>query len=297
MLSKNQNGNVLKIGLPKGSLQEATFKYMAKAGFNFSSSSRSYFPTADDDELQGILIRAQEIARYTEDGVFDIGITGIDWVKETRADIIEVADLKYSRATMRPLKWVLAVPNDSPIQTVKDLEGKRIATEVVNLTSDYLKEKGVKADVEFSWGATEVKTPTLVDAIVEATETGSSLRANNLRIVDTLVVSTTRLIANKESWQNPWIREKTEALVTLLQGAIRAQDMVGLKMNVMQKDVDTLVKNLPAAKTPTISQLYDSDWVAVEIIVSEKTVREVIPALIKSGAKDIFEYPLNKYIP
>ncbi|MBN2201085.1 ATP phosphoribosyltransferase, partial [bacterium] len=211
---------VLKIGLPKGSLQEATFKYFANAGFHFSTNTRSYFSSVDDEELQGILLRAQEIATYVQDGVFDIGLTGRDWVLETGADVVEVVDLLYSRQSLRPLRWVLAVPHDSPIRSVRDLEGKRIATEVVNLTRRYLREKGVHAEVEFSWGATEVKAPLLVDAIVEATETGGSLRANGLRIVDELVVSTTRLIANKESWKDPWKREKTENLVTLLQGAI-----------------------------------------------------------------------------
>ena len=297
MLKTNTSEKSLKIGLPKGSLQESTFKYMSKAGFNFKVSSRSYFPTVDDSEIQAILIRAQEIARYVNDGVFDCGLTGIDWVKETRADVVEVADLKYARATLNPVKWVLAVPNDSPIQKVEDLQGKRIATEVVHLTKDYLAERGVTADIEFSWGATEVKTPTLVDAIVEVTETGSSLRANNLRIVETLLVSTTRLIANKESWNDPWKREKMENMVMLLQGALQAETKVGLKMNVPKDKVDTIVQLLPAMKNPTISPLYQSEWMAMEIIVEEKIVREIIPQLKKAGAADIIEYPLNKVIP
>ncbi len=288
---------VLKIGLPKGSLQEATFKYFANAGYHFSTNTRSYFSSVDDEELQGILLRAQEIATYVQDGVFDIGLTGKDWVLETGADVVEVVDLLYSRQSLRPIRWVLAVPNDSPIQTVRDLEGKRIATEVVQLTRQYLREKGVHAEVEFSWGATEVKAPLLVDAIVEATETGGSLRANGLRIVDELVVSTTRLIANKESWKDPWKREKTENLVTLLQGAISAELKVGIKMNVETERLDDLVKMLPAMKNPTISHLYDPKWAAVEIVVDEATVRELIPRLRRAGARDIIEYPLNKVIP
>ena len=289
--------NLLKIGLPKGSLQEATLKYLSKAGFNFNVSSRSYFPSTDDEEIEAILIRAQEIARYVHDGVFDAGLTGIDWVRETRSDVIEVSDLMYAKATLRPVRWVLAVPNDSPIQNVSDLQGKRIATEVVNLTRDYLASKNVEADVEFSWGATEVKTPNLVDAIVEATETGSSLRANNLRVIDTLIASTTRLIANKNSWQDPWKKEKIEKIALLLQGALAAETRVGLKMNAPKNKIDGIVKMLPSMKNPTISQLYESDWVAVEIIVEEKIVRDLIPQLKTAGACDIIEYPLNKVIP
>jgi ATP phosphoribosyltransferase len=299
-MGKDHSGmskRVLKIGLPKGSLQEATFKYFANAGFHFSTNTRSYFSSVDDDELEGILLRAQEIAGYVQQGVFDIGLTGRDWVLETGADVVEVVDLLYSRQSLRPIRWVLAVPNDSPIRTIRDLEGKRIATEVVNLTKNYLREKGVHADVEFSWGATEVKAPLLVDAIVEATETGGSLRANGLRIVDELLVSTTRLIANQESWKDPWKREKTENLVTLLQGAIAAELKVGIKMNIETDRVDDLVKMLPAMKNPTISHLYDPKWVAVEIVVDEATVRDLIPKLRRAGARDIIEYPLNKVIP
>ena len=293
----NQNSRALKLGLPKGSLQESTFRLFAKAGFHFSTSSRSYFPSTDDNELAGILIRAQEIAKYVQDGVFDAGLTGKDWIMETDADVVEVADLMYARASLQPVKWVLAVPNDSPIKKVEDLQGKHIATEVVNLTRQYLKKFGVTADVEFSWGATEVKAPTLVDAIVEVTETGSSLRANNLRIVETILVSTTRFIANKKAWEDSWKREKMENIVTLLKGALQAENKVGLKMNVKKTQVDALVKMLPAMKNPTIAPLYDPEWVAVEIIVEEKTVRELIPRLRKSGASDIIEYPLNKVIP
>lgn len=284
------------MGLPKGSLQEATFRFLSKAGFNFSINTRSYFPSVDDDELQGLLIRAQEIAKYVEDGVFDLGLTGKDWILETDADVLEIADLLYAKQSLRPISWVLAVPNDSPIQSVKDLEGKRIATEVVNLTKKFLTERKVKADVEFSWGATEVKAPILVDAIVEATETGSSLKANNLRIVETILVSTTRMIVNKTAWKDPWKREKIENLAMLLKGAIQAEGRVGLKMNVAKKDVEKVAKILPAMQNPTISSLHDPEWVALEIIVEEKTVRELIPRLIREGAKDIIEYPLNKVI-
>jgi ATP phosphoribosyltransferase len=288
---------ILKIGLPKGSLQEATMRYLSKAGFNFSVSERSYFPSVDDEEIQAILIRAQEIARYVDDGAFDIGLTGIDWVRETRSDVVEVSDLMYAKATMHPVRWVLAVPENSAIRTVKDLQGKRIATEVVNLTRDYLESNGVTAEVEFSWGATEVKTPNLVDAIVEATETGSSLRANKLRVIDTILCSTTRLIANRESWKNPWKRQKTEKIAMLLQGALAAETRVGLKMNMPKNRVEEIVKILPSMKNPTISQLYDEKWVAIEIIVEEKTVRDLIPELKNAGACDIIEYPLNKVIP
>ncbi len=295
----NWNGleeNILKIGLPKGSLQESTFRLLAKAGFHFSVSQRSYFPSIDDDEIQAILIRAQEMAKYVEDGVFDVGLTGKDWILENRADIIEVAELTYAKLTMRPVRWVLAVPNHSSVQNVKDLQGKRIATEIVNLTKDYLKKHGVTADVEFSWGATEVKAPTLVDAIVEVTETGSSLRANNLRIVDTLLESRTMLIANKQSWANQHKREKIENLNMLLQGAIHAEDKVGLKMNVPKAKLEDLMQEMPAMKKPTISTLYGEDWVAVEIVIEEKVVRNLIPNLKRAGAQDVIEYPLNKVI-
>jgi ATP phosphoribosyltransferase len=297
MNSNNNNGKILKIGLPKGSLQEATFRFLARAGFTFSINSRSYFPSVDDNEIQGLLIRAQEIAKYVEDGVFDVGLTGKDWIMETGADVMEAADLMYAKQTLRPISWVLAVPNDSPVKKVEDLEGKHIATELVNLTRAFLEERKVKAHVEFSWGATEVKTPLLVDAIVEATETGSSLRANNLRVVETLLKSTTRLIVNKASWKDPWKREKIENLTTLIKGAVQAEGRVGLKMNIARNDIDQLIKILPSMKNPTISALYDPTWVAVEIIVAEKTVRELIPNLKKCGACDIIEYPLNKVIP
>lgn len=288
--------NVLKIGLPKGSLQEATFRLLSKAGFNFSVTERSYFPSIDDSEIQAILIRAQEIAKYVQDGVFDVGLTGKDWILESRADVIEVSELTYAKLTMRPVKWVLAVPDTSTIQSVNDLQGKRIATEIVNLTQDYLDKHNVHAEVEFSWGATEVKAPALVDAIVEVTETGSSLRANNLRIIDVLLESRTMLIANKASWENPYKREKIENLNMLLQGAIQAEGKVGLKMNIAKDKLDSLIQQLPAMKRPTISPLHGADWVAVETIVEEAIVRKIIPELKKVGAQDIIEYPLNKVI-
>jgi ATP phosphoribosyltransferase len=288
---------VLKIGLPKGSLQESTLRLMAKAGYYFSVRERSYFPTIDDDEIQAILIRAQEIAKYVEDGVFDVGLTGRDWIMETRSDVIEVSELTYAKLTMRPVRWVLAVPNDSDIKSIKDLQGKRIATELVNMTRDYLEKNDVSADVEFSWGATEVKAPTLVDAIVEVTETGSSLKANNLRIVETLLESRTVLIANKESWANPEKREKIENMNMLLQGAIKSEGKVGLKMNLPRENVSKVVDTLPSMKRPTIAPLFGDEWVAIETIIDEKMVRSIIPSLKRLGAEDIIEYPLNKVIP
>ncbi len=287
---------VLRIGLPKGSLQEATFRLLAKAGYHFSVSERSYFPSIDDEEIEAILIRAQEIARYVQEGVFDVGLTGKDWIMECRADVVEVAELTYAKLTMRPVRWVLAVPADSPIQSVRDLQGKRIATELVNMTRDYLERNQVSAEVEFSWGATEVKAPALVDAIVEVTETGSSLRANNLRIIETLLESRTMLIANKKSWSDPAKREKIENFNMMLQGAIRAEGKVGLKMNAPAARLEDLMKELPAMKNPTISPLHGSEWVAVETIIEEQSVRKLIPRLKKAGAQDIIEYPLNKVI-
>ncbi len=295
-MSKKNENDKLRIGIPKGSLQESTLKFFTKAGFSFRAGSGSYFLSIDDEALRGILVRAQEIAKYVEEGVFDMGLTGKDWILETRADVIEVADLLYAKQTLRPVYWVLAVPVDSPIKKVEDLNGKRIATEIVNLTRDFLDKRKIKAEVEFSWGATEIKAPLLVDAIVEATETGNSLRANKLRGVETILESTTRVIANKESWNNSWKREKIENIVTLLKGAIQAEERVGLKMNVSRQDIDNLVKILPAMKNPTISPLYDSTWAAVEIIVEEKVVRDLIPRLKRLGARDIIEYPLNKVI-
>jgi ATP phosphoribosyltransferase len=288
---------VLKLGLPKGSLQEATFRLFNRAGFYLSVGTRSYFPVIDDEEIEPVLIRAQEIAKYVEQGVFDLGLTGLDWILETEADVHEVCELAYSKQTLRPVRWVVAVPKDSEIQTVQDLQGKRIATEIVNLTRKYLARHGVEAHVEFSWGATEVKAPTLVDAIVEATETGASLRANGLRIVDVVLESTTRLIANKQSWQDPWKRQKIENLALLLQGAMAAEGRVGLKMNVPRRLMEDVAKVVPSMKNPTVSPLSDPEWVAMEVVVQEVEVRRLIPLLKQMGAQDIIEYPLNKVIP
>jgi len=287
---------VLKLGLPKGSLQESTFALMRKAGFNFYVSSRSYFPSCDDKSIEAMLIRAQEMAAYVEDGVLDAGLTGKDWIEENDAEVVEVGELVYAKSSFSPVRWVLAVPNDSPIQSVKDLQGKRIATEVVNLTRKYLARHQVEAEVEFSWGATEVKAPSLVDAIVELTETGSSLRANGLRIVETVIESTTRLIANKQSYQDPEKKKKIDNMALLLQGAINAEEKVGLKFNIHKGKVEELRSILPAMKQPTVSPLTDSDYVALEIIVDENVVREFIPSLKEHGATDIIEYPLNKVI-
>jgi ATP phosphoribosyltransferase len=286
----------LKFGLPKGSLQDATIEKMAKAGFNISISSRSYIPTVDDDEMEIRLIRAQEISRYVEHGYLDCGITGYDWVIENGSDVQEVGEFLFSKATRRPARWVLCVPENSPVKSVKDLKGKRIATEVVNLTKKYLKKNGVKAEVEFSWGATEVKAHELVDAIVEVTETGSSLRANKLRIVDELLVSTPRLIANHTSWKDAWKRKKIETLAMLLKGAIDAEAKVGLKMNIEEKNLARLLKELPSLRNPTISSLSQTGWVAVETIIDEHIVRELIPQLKAAGAEGIIEYPLNKVV-
>ncbi len=288
---------VLRLGLPKGSLQKATFDLMDRAGFSFSVRERSYFPSIDDEELTAMLVRAQEMARYVADGVFDAGITGKDWILETGADVYPVADLIYSKASMRPVRWVLAVPEDSPIQSVYDLQGKRIATEVVNITRRYLAQHGVEAEVEFSWGATEAKAPELVDAIVEVTETGTSLRANKLRIVDTVLESNTQLIASHAAWADPWKRKKIENMAMLLQGAIRAMGRVGLKMNVRRKDLEAVTRVLPALRMPTISPLASDEWVAVETIIEEKEVRRLLPELKRMGAEGIIEYPLNKLIP
>ncbi len=290
-------GNVLRLGLPKGSLQESTFALFKKAGFNISVSSRSYFPSIDDPEIEVVLMRAQEIPRYVNEGVLDAGLSGLDWITENEADVVEVADLAYSKQTTNPIRVVLAVAEDSGIKTVKDLEGKRIATELVLLTRKYLEKNGVNASVEFSYGATEVKVPNLVDAIVDITETGSSLRANKLTVIDTILVSTTRLHANRKSWEDPFIREKLQNLAVLLQGALRADSKVGLKMNLPKDKLDNILDILPAMKHPTVSQLINSDWVALEAVLDEKQVRDLIPALRRGGAQDIIEYPLNKVIP
>jgi ATP phosphoribosyltransferase len=286
----------LRFGLPKGSLQDATIEKMAKAGFNVQVNSRSYIPYVDDDELEIRLIRAQEISRYVEHGYLDCGITGHDWIIENGSKVHEVGEFVFAKISRRPTRWVLCVPEKSPIKSVKDLEGKRIATEVVNLTKKYLKKHGVKAEVEFSWGATEVKAHELVDAIVEVTETGSSLRANNLRIVDELLSSTPRLIANHDAWKDNWKREKIETLALLLKGAMEAEAKVGLKMNIAQKNLAGLLASLPALRNPTISNLSLEGWVAVETIIDEHIVREIIPKLKAAGAEGIIEYPLNKVV-
>lgn len=286
----------LKLGLPKGSLEEATFRMFEKAGFRISAGRRSYFPSVDDEELEIILVRAQEVARYIEEGILDAGLTGKDWIEENGADVVEVTDLIYAKASQCPVRWVLAVPNDSEIQSVKDLEGKRIATELVRATKKYLKRNSVKAKVEFSWGATEVKPPRLADAIVELTETGSSLRANNLRIVETVLESTTKLIANKESWTDPWKRQKIENLSILLKGALAASEKVGLKMNVPKDCLKTVISVLPALKKPTVAPLSDEGWYDVDTIIDEAIVRKIIPELKRAGAEGIVEYPLNKII-
>src|SRR5438876_821584 len=287
---------ILRIGLPKGSLQDATIEKMAKAGYNISISSRSYIPYVDDPEMEIRMIRAQEISRYVEHGYLDCGITGYDWIQENGSKVQEVGEFIFSKVTRKPSRWVLAVPETSKIKSVKDLKGKRIATEVVNLTKQYLRKHNVKAEVEFSWGATEVKAHELVDAIVEITETGSSLRANNLRIVDTLLYSTPRLIANHQAWKQAWKRRKIEQLALLLRGALEAEAKVGLKMNIAQKHLAKLLRTLPALRNPTISSLSQEGWVAVETIIDEHIVRELIPALKAAGAEGIIEYPLNKVV-
>jgi ATP phosphoribosyltransferase len=287
---------ILRLGLPKGSLQESTFALMAKAGWKVSSSSRSYQPRVDDAELDLRLIRAQEISRYVEHGFLDAGLTGADWIKENASDVQVVCEVAYSKQTTNPARWVLAVPNDSSIKSVKDLQGKRIATELVGHTRRWLEEHGVQAEVEFSWGATEVKAPELVDAIVDITETGSSLKANNLRIVDTLCTSFPQLIANKSAWQDAWKRKKIETLALLLRAALAAEEKVGLKMNVPRAKLDGILKALPALRNPTVAPLTQEGWVAIETIIDEKIVREIIPQLKTMGAEGIIEYPLNKVI-
>jgi len=287
----------LKLGLPKGSLQESTFKMFKKAGFNITVGSRSYVPYVDDEEIDAVLIRAQEMSRYVADGALDCGITGEDWIQENGSDVVRVQELMYAKTGMNSVRWVLAVPNASSIKTVKDLEGKRIATELKGFTEKYLKEKGVKAEVEFSWGATEVKVASgLVDAIVELTETGSSLKANNLRIVETLCYSTTQLIANKTAWADPAKKQKMQHIAMLLLGAIQAEAKVGLKMNVSKDNLKKVISLLPAMKNPTVSSLANDGWFDVDTIIDEKVVRVLIPKLKEAGAEGIIEYPLNKVI-
>ena len=286
----------LRIGLPKGSLQNATLKILSHAGFDFVISERSYFPSIDDEEMEGMLIRAQEMAKYVEEGVFDMGFTGKDWIIETGARVVEVADLVYAKHGLRPIRWVLAVPDNSGFKNIKALTGKRIATELVEVTKAYFKKAGVKADIEFSWGATEVKPPELADAIVELTETGSSLMANNLRIIDTILESTTKLIANRDSYRDRKKKKKIDNLALLLKGALNAEEKVGLKMNIPQKKLQKVLAILPAMRNPTISNLSKKEWVAVETIIDEAVVRDLIPRLKAAGAEGIIEYPLNKVI-
>ena len=286
----------LRIGLPKGSLQNSTLALFRAAGFNITVSSRSYKPSIDDPGFEVRLLRAQEIAKYVEDGFLDLGITGKDWVHETRSKVQVVRDLPFNKATKNPARWVLVVPETSKIKTVKGLQGKRIATEAVNLTRDYLKKHGIKAHVEFSWGATEVKVPELVDAIVDITETGNSLRANKLRIVDTLVESYPQLIVNRGIWKDDAARTKIQTLSMLLEGALNAREKVGLKMNIASDKLDKLMKALPALRNPTVAKLSTEGWVAIEVIIDEVVVREIIPRLKELGAEGIIEYPLNKVV-
>lgn len=288
---------LLNFGLPKGSLEEATLKLFARAGFSISKGSRSYTPSWDDPEIDGRFVRAQEMSRYVEDGFFDCGLTGRDWVRENSSDVEIVTDLIYSRASNRISKWVLAVPENSDIKTAKDLEGKSIATELVNVTREFLTQNGVKAEVEFSWGATEVKVPELVDAIVDLTETGSSLRANKLRIVEVLMETNTVLIANKQAWANEEKRAKIENIALMLSAALSADTKVGLKLNLERIKLDEVIREMPALRNPTISSLTDDSWVALETVIEKKASRELIPALTRLGAEGIVEYPLNKVVP
>ena len=302
---------ILKLGIPAGSLQKATIELFRKAGFHIDNSERNYLPSIDDEQIYLLMLRAQEMSRYVTDGVLDAGITGYDWIMENESDVVEVAELAYSKATDRPARWVLAVPEDSKVTAVEDLKGGTIATELVNVTKKYFADKKIDVKIEFSWGATEIKAQLprgtisataatvkerLVDAIVELTETGSSLRANNLRIVDTVITSTTRFIANKKAWQDKFKREKIENIAVLFSAAIEARSKVGLKMNVKKGDLDSILKVLPAEKSPTISSLADSDYVAIEVVIEDKIERSLVPALKRAGASGIITYPLNKVI-
>lgn len=291
------NKKILRIGLPKGSLQESTLKLFRKAGYHISVSGRSYYPVFDDPEIESMLIRAQEMARYVESGVLDCGLTGYDWIMDQAADVKEVAELIYAKEGFKPVRWVVAVPNDSKIKSIKDLNGKRVATELVGFTRRYLKSKKVNARIDFSWGATEVKPPYLADAIVELTETGTSLRANNLRIVETMLESSTRFISNRKAWRDTWKQEKMKNIVMLLKGALAAEDKVGMKMNVSSKDLKKVMSLLPSMHSPTISALSDEGWYDLDVVLDERTVRDLIPRLKKAGASGIVEYQLNKVIP
>lgn len=286
---------ILKLGIPVGSLQNATIELFGKAGFHISDSKRSYRPRIDDEQIQLIMLRAQEMSRYVEDGVLDAGITGFDWITENESDVVEICEMAYSKATRKPARWVLAVPEESNVKDAKDLAGGIIATELQNVTKKYFEDKNIGVKVEFSWGATEVKAR-LVDAIVELTETGTSLRANNLRIVDTVISSTTRFIANKKSWEDPFKREKVENISILLNAAVNAGSMVGLKMNIKKNDLDSILKILPAEKSPTVSSLADENYVAIEVIIDDRIERSLVPKLTRAGASAIITYPLNKVI-
>lgn len=288
--------NILKLGIPAGSLQKATAELFKRAGYSIQFSSRSYYPTIDDDEIECLLIRAQEMARYVDEGVLDAGITGYDWVLETGADVHEICELAFSKVSRRPVRWVLCVPEDSPVQSAKDLEGKRIATEAVGLTKNYLEKHGVTARVEFSWGATEVKPPQLADAIVEVTETGSSLRANNLRIVDEILQSTTRFIANRTAYADEWKKRKLDCIALMLQSCLAAEGKVAIMMNARRIDLPNIIRLLPALQKPTVSSLSDPDWVALNTILEESVVRTIIPQLEAAGARGIVEYAINKII-
>ncbi len=288
--------NKLMLGLPKGSLEESTIRLFAKAGYQITKSSRSYRPSFDDPTLDGRFLRAQEVSRYIENGYFDCGLTGQDWVKENNSDVVEICDLVYSRASNRKSRWVLCVPEASEVKTVKDLEGKRIATEIVNTTNAFLEQNGVKADVEFSWGATEMKVPDLVDAIVDLTETGNSLRANKLRIVDTLLTTNTVFVANKEALKDPWKKKKIDTIALLLTSALESASKVGLKLNIEVDKLESILADLPSLRKPTINKLADEKWVAIDTIIDETIVREIIPELKSRGAEGIVEYPLNKVV-
>ncbi len=291
-----QSESILRIGLPKGSLSDSTLDLFSRAGFRITLGSRSYFPSIDDPELRCIMFRAQEMSRYVEDGVLDMGLTGHDWVCENESDVVEVCELIYAKATARPVRWVLAVPNESPIRRVEDFDGKIVASELVSVTRRFFQERGLTVKVEFSWGATEVKAR-LLDGIVDVTETGSSLLANDLREVATVMTSTTRLIANRTAWADPWKRRKIESIALLLRGAIEAREKVGLKMNVPRSSLDAVLKLLPAERSPTLSSLAEADFVAVEVVVEERVERELVPALKQAGASGIITYRLNKVIP
>lgn len=292
----NVSQTILKLGIPAGSLQEATIELFRKSGYRISVDKRSYFPQIDDDEIECMLIRAQEMARYVENGVLDAGLTGFDWIEETGADVAEIAELKFSKVSRKPVRWVLCVPESSPVQTVKDLQGKRIATEAVGLTRRYLARHGVEADVEFSWGATEVKAPRLADAIVEVTETGSSLRANNLRIVDEILQSTTRFIANKSAYQDPEKRKKIDDIVLMLRATMAAEGMVAMMMNVPEERLGDVLAIIPALQKPTIAPLSEKGWVAVSTIIREEVARTIVPQLKQAGASGIIEYQITKMI-